>query len=126
MPHAAALAGGLARVDTVRPCSTRQWQKSEDFSGGRSLRSAISIFTGSFTSSTSPIRFESRMQWVSTTVEPGTRYTSPRIRFAVLRPTPGSAVSSSIVSGTLPPCFSSSICAQATMSRALARKKPQA
>ena len=66
-----------------------------------------------------------RMQCVSTTTEPGTRYTSPRMRLAVLRPTPGSAVSSSIVEGTLPPCFSSSTCAQATMSRALARKKPQ-
>ena len=66
-----------------------------------------------------------RMQCVSTTVEPGTRNTSPRIRFAVLRPTPGSAVSSSIVRGSSPPYFVSNTCAQATMSRALARKKPQ-
>ena len=49
---------------------------------------------------------------------------SPRMRLAVLRPTPGSLSSSSMVPGTLPPYSSSSIWEAATMSRALARKKP--
>ena len=51
--------------------------------------------------------------------------TSPRIRLAVFRPTPGKVRSSSMVPGTLPWYFSSSIREAKTMSRALARKKPQ-
>ena len=39
--------------------------------GGRICLSAISIFTGSLVPSTRPRRVEIRMQWVSTTVEPG-------------------------------------------------------
>lgn len=52
---------GLRAVHTARPCSTSRWQKSDDSSGGRILRSAVSILTGSFSPSTRPIRFESRM-----------------------------------------------------------------
>ena len=79
---------GLRASHTARPCRTMQWQKSDECSGGRIFRSSISILTGSFKLSTSPSRFEMRMQCVSTTVEPGTLNTSPRIRFAVFLPTP--------------------------------------
>ena len=51
--------------------------------------------------------------------------TSPMIRFALLRPTPGSASSSSKVVGTLQSYLSRSIRIQAEMSRALLRPSPQ-
>ena len=48
----------------------------------------------------------------------------PRTTFAVLRPTPGSRVSSSIVSGTWPPCRSTSAWAMPRMDLVLLRKNP--
>ena len=87
-------------------------------------RSCSSTLPGSLVPSVRPSRPVMRMQWVSATTTPGVWYTSPRIRLAVLRPTPGSLSSSSMVSGTLPPYSSTSMRAAATMSRALARKKP--
>ena len=71
-----------------------------------------------------PKRPEMRIQWVSATTTPGALWISPRTRLAVLRPTPGSLSSSSMVAGTRPPYCSTSIRAAATISRALARKKP--
>ena len=82
MPDAAALAlGGARRADGARPCSTMRWQKSELFLRREDARSAASIFGGSLVS-TKPMRFESRMQCVSTTTAPGARKTSLRMRFA--------------------------------------------
>ena len=66
---------GLLAGHTALPWITSRWQKSEDFSGGRSSRRACSILAGSLSLSTRPIRFESRMQWVSTTTE-GLNYQS--------------------------------------------------
>lgn len=60
---------------------------------------AISTFCGSLMPSTRPILLHSRMQWVSVTIA-GLPNTSPMIRFALLRPTPGRASSSSKVVGT--------------------------
>ena len=67
---------GLRAVHTARPCSTSRWQKSFDFSGGRTARSAFSMRTGSLSLSTRPSRFESRMQCVSVTMA-GFPKTSP-------------------------------------------------
>ena len=55
---------------------------------------AISTFFGSLIPSTSPIRLQSRMQCVSVTIA-GLPKTSPMIRLALLRPTPGSFKSAS-------------------------------
>ena len=90
-------------MHTARPWSTIRWQKSLDSSGGRTARSWVSVLTGSLVPSVRPSRPVIRMQWVSATTTPGVRYTSPKIRLAVLRPTPGSFSSCSMVSGTLPP-----------------------
>ena len=48
----------------------------------------------------------------------------PSTTLAVLRPTPGSATSSSSVHGTSPPCRSTSARAIPLSDRALARKNP--
>ena len=115
---------GLRAIHTARPWSTIRWQKSLDSSGGRMGRSCSSTLAGSLVPSVRPSRPVMRMQWVSATTTPGVWYTSPKIRLAVLRPTPGSLSSSSMVSGTRPPYCSTSMREAATMSRALARKKP--
>src|SRR5881409_1403847 len=85
--------------------------------------SSCSIFTGSSwrRSLSSPVR---RWTWVSTTIPSFFLNQVPRITFAVLRPTPGSAVSSSIVCGTSPPCRSTSACAIPMIDLVLLRKKP--
>ena len=120
MPHLAWRA-----VQMARPWSTRRWQKLLDSSGGRISRSCFSTLPGSLVPSVRPRRPEIRMQWVSATTTPGVWNTSPKIRLAVLRPTPGSATSSSMVPGTFPPCWDRSIWAHSTRSRLLARKNPQ-
>ena len=64
------------------------------------------------------------MTWVSTTMPTAVLNALPRTTLAVLRPTPGSAVSSSIVRGTSPPCFSMIAFDAAITAFALLRKKP--
>ena len=66
------------------------WRKTFDYC----------IFFGSLIPSTSPIRLQSRMQCVSVTIA-GLPKTSPMIRLALLRPTPGSFKSASKVVGML-------------------------
>ena len=85
---------------------------------------AISTFFGSLILSTRPMRFTRRIQWVSVTMA-GFPNTSPMIRLALLRPTPGRASSLSKSSGTFPPYSSRSILMQALMSLALLFPSPQ-
>ena len=82
--------------------------------------SACSVSSGSVVF-TQPSRFEMRCTCVSTQMF--CRLLKPRIstRFAVLRPTPGSITSSSIVDGTLPPNRETSISQHAFTYRALLR-----
>ena len=115
---------GLRASQTARPCITRRWQKSLPSSGGTIFHRAISTRRGSLMPSTRPMRLTSRMQWVSVTMA-GLPNTSPMIRLALLRPTPGSASRASKSSGTLPSYSSRRIRIQALMSRALLRPRPQ-
>ena len=92
--------GFVLAVHTSRPWYTRRWQKSLPSSGGMIFHRAISTFFGSLIPSTSPIRLQSRMQCVSVTIA-GLPKTSPMIRLALLRPTPGSFKSASKVVGML-------------------------
>jgi hypothetical protein len=57
-------------------------------------------------SSVSPSRRESRWTWVSTAIPSITSWPCWRTTLAVFLPTPASSVSSDIVSGTAPSCFS--------------------
>ena len=115
---------GFRALQTARPCITKRWHRSLPSSGGTIFQSAISTFCGSLMPSTRPILLHRRMQWVSVTMA-GLPNTSPMMRFALLRPTPGSASSSSKVVGTLQSYLSRSIRIQAEMSRALLRPSPQ-
>ena len=108
---------GLRALQTARPCMTNRWHRSLPSSGGMIFHSAISTFCGSLMPSTRPILLHRRMQWVSVTMA-GLPNTSPMIRFALFRPTPGSASSSSKVVGTLQSYRSRSIRIQAEISRA--------
>ena len=93
----------------------------------RSAAPASSIPARSFpapVSFVSPRRRESRVTCVSTTTPALMPKALPKTTFAVLRPTPASACSSSIVRGTSPPNFSTSAAQQALMFFALLRKKP--
>ena len=65
-----------------------------------------------------------RCTCVSTTTPSGAFQMTPRTTFAVLRPTPGSFTSSSIVRGTSPPCFSTSARARPTRLFVFWRKNP--
>ena len=116
--------GFVLALQTALPWNTRRWQKSLPSFGGISFQRAISTFLGSFMPSTNPIRFTRRMQWVSVTMA-GFPNTSPMIRLALLRPTPGSFNRSSKVSGTCPPYCSFKIRIQALISLALLRPRPQ-
>ena len=69
--------------------------------GGMIFQRAISTFLGSFIPSTRPIRLTRRIQWVSVTMA-GFPKTSPMIRLALLRPTPGSFKRRSKSSGLFP------------------------
>ena len=91
---------GLRAGQISRPNSTMRWQKSDPISGGMIFFKATSICLGSFVA-TSPSRLAMRIMWVSTTTL-SLPYTSPTIRLAVLRPTPGRVSRSSMVSGTRP------------------------
>ena len=84
---------------------------------------AISTFLGSLIPSTRPMRLHRRIQCVSVTIA-GFPKTSPMIRFALLRPTPGSFRSSSKVVGTLSAYCSCRIRIQALISRALLLPSP--
>lgn len=64
------------------------------------------------------MRFATRNTWVSTAIA-ALLNTTDSITLAVLRPTPGSLISSSIVDGTSPPYRSTSIRAAPTSERAL-------
>src|SRR5881628_537998 len=84
---------------------------------------SCSIFTGS-SCRVSPSNQLRRWTCVSTTIPSFFPNQVPRMTFAVLRPTPGRAVSSSIVCGTSPPCRSTSACAIPMIDLVLFRKKP--
>src|SRR5450759_4577990 len=90
---------------------------------GMILLRSRSAFTGSVCF-VQPRRRARRPTWVSTTTPSGAFQTFPRTTFAVFRPTPGSAWSSTIVCGTSPPCFSTSAFAIPRRDFAFALKKP--
>lgn len=82
------------------------------------------LFFGSLNPIHHPIRFTNRIQCVSVTIA-GLPNTSPMIRFALLRPTPGRRSRASKSSGTLLSYSSRSIFIQALISLALLLPKPQ-
>ncbi len=83
---------------------------------------SCSIFTGSL-ESVSPNFCERRITWVSTTIPSVLWKAFPSTTLAVLRATPGSASSSSMVSGTSPPYFSEIILQAAIIFLALLLRK---
>ena len=93
-------------------------------SGGMIFHNSISTFFGSLIWSTRPIRLHRRMQCVSVTMA-GFPKTSPIIRLALLRPTPGSFNRALKSFGTFPPYTSRSIRMQALISLALLFPSPQ-
>src|ERR1017187_4391272 len=114
---------GLRASQRRRTCQISQWLISVQSACGTSCINSCSIFTASF-SFVRPRRVESRVTCVSTTTPTLMSNALPRTTFAVLRPTPASACSSSIVRGTSPRNFSTSAAQQALMFFALLRKKP--
>ena len=72
--------------------------------GGMAAHNCCSTTSGS-SDFAMPMRLATRRTWRSTG-RPGTPSAWPRTTFAVLRPTPGSSTSASIVSGISPPCVS--------------------
>src|SRR5664279_5058294 len=114
---------GARATQIARPCSISRCDTIVHCSDGKSGIRSSSIFTASV-SRVSPSRSERRVTCVSTTIPTFLLKAFPRITFAVLRPTPGSSVSSSIVSGTLPPCWATSACAMPSRLFVLLRKKP--
>ena len=88
------------------------------------FHNSISTFLGSLIPSTRPIRLLSRIQCVSVTIA-GLPKTSPMIRLALFRPTPGSLSNASKSSGTCPLYWSRIIFIHALMSLALLFPRPQ-
>ena len=89
---------------------------------GSAAHSCCSTTTGS-SDSAMPMRFATRSTWRSTG-RPGTPSACPSTTFAVLRPTPGSSTSASMLAGTSPPCVATSACAMPMSAFDFARKKP--
>ena len=81
-------------------------------------------FSGDFVL-TSPIRFSTRLTWVSTG-KPGRPKALPKMTLALLRPIPGSFSNSAMVRGTVPPNLSMIICAAARKLRLFVSNNPQA
>src|SRR5437016_9244743 len=107
---------GRRAMHTRRPCRIRVCENQVHFSRGTSAIRSRSIFTGSFSFVRSS-RVAIRCTWVSTTTPSFFLNQHPSTTFAVLRPTPGSCTSSSIVSGTCPPCRSTNACANPMIDR---------
>ena len=85
---------------------------------GTTRRRSCSIFTGSVRF-VRPNRPDNLVTWVSTTIPEAIPYAVPSTTFAVFLPTPASAVISSIVFGTWPPCLSTRARQHEMMDRAL-------
>src|SRR5438132_1687657 len=107
--HAASghtLQRGRRATQIWRPWWIRRWaNRVHSFGGSNACRSS-SILSGS-SLVVRPRRPESRRTWVSTKIA-GLSKAVPSTTFAVFRPTPGSARSSSIVCGTRPSWCSTS------------------
>lgn len=114
---------GFCALQISRPNITNLWHSADCcFFGTRGSR-VRSTCRGSFFSH-SPKRQEIRIQWVSATMPPLPK-TSPRIRFAIFLPTPGSERRSCILFGTLPPNFSTMILLDSLMFLAFPLYNPQ-
>src|SRR6185437_15855263 len=113
---------GVRAMQMRRPCSMNRCDSGVHCSTGNSGMRSRSIFTGSV-AVVRPSRPETRATCVSTTIPSLTSNALPRTTLAVLRPTPGSCVSSCMVHGTCPPCSSTSARAMPTRCRALLWKK---
>src|SRR3989449_6619881 len=114
---------GRRAMHTRRPCRISVCENHVHLSRGTSAIKSRSIFTGSF-SVVRPSSVVSRCTWVSTTIPSFLPNQVPSTTFAVLRPTPGSWTSCSMVSGTVPPWRSISACAIPMMDLVLLRKNP--
>ena len=112
-------------MHTSRPNQIMRWEKMVHSSIGTWAIRSRSTLTGSWLEVSSSRR-ESRPTWVSTTTPSLREKNVPRTTLAVLRPTPGSSTSSSIVSGTSPPWCSSRYAAAPWIDLALLRKNPVA
>src|SRR5271170_2174935 len=92
---------GRTALQRRRPWKMSQWEKRVQSFCGTSFIRAGSIFFGSVWR-VRPSRAERRATWVSTTTPTFFPKALPRTTLAVLRPTPGSSVRASMVSGTFP------------------------
>ena len=110
-------------MQTRRPCRMRVCENQVHLSRGTNAIRSRSIFSGVF-SFVRPSSVARRCTCVSTTTPSLFPNQVPSTTFAVLRPTPGSWTSSSMVSGTLPPWRSKSACAIPMIDFVLLRKNP--
>src|SRR5204862_3297102 len=114
---------GRRAIHTRRPCRISVCENQVHLSRGTSVIRSRSIFTGS-RCFVRPSSVASRRTWVSTTMPSFFPNQVPSTTFAVLRPTPASWPSCSMVSGTVPPWRSISACAIPMMDLVLLRKNP--
>src|SRR5947208_4684102 len=114
---------GRRAMHTVRPCRISMCENTLHLGRGTSGMRSRWIFTGSSWRVSLSSRVM-RCTCVSTTTPSFFPNQVPRMTLAVLRPTPGRATSASIVSGTLPPCRSTSAWAMPMIDFVLLRKNP--
>src|SRR5690625_2127461 len=113
---------GRRAVQARRPRRISAWWANTHSSSGKVFCRSSSTRSGLSCRLNASLR-ASLPTCVSTAMA-GTPNSTPRTTLAVLRPTPGSSMSSSRVPGTCPPCLSRSRRAVATMLRALLRNSP--
>ena len=113
---------GRTGSQRVCPNDTRWEFHVFQYLTGSISRSFISVSTGFFVLTSSS---QLQMRWTCTSTQiAGRSKPTATVRFAVLRPTPGSSQSSSTVCGSTPPNLSRSTPGSAFRWRALSRKKP--
>jgi hypothetical protein len=105
-----------------RPCRISVSDVNVHFAFGIAAHNCCSTTSGS-SPFAMPMRLATRKTWRSTG-SPGTPNACPSTTFAVLRPTPGSSVSSSMVRGISPPWRSTTAAAMPARDFDFARKKP--
>src|SRR3990172_2549445 len=113
---------GFRARQTRRPCQPRRVANSHRFASGTTAARSFSARAGSF-DAVRPRRNDTLPTCVSTGSALAPKHATRRIE-AVFLPTPGSAVSASIVAGTFPPCRSAIAAESPRIAFALFRKKP--
>src|SRR5439155_21952872 len=114
---------GLRATQICRPWKISSWAAIVRRPFGTIAIRSCSILTGSVCRVKPSLR-ASLATCVSTTKPSSFPKALPRMTLAVLRPTPGRRTSSSIVSGTLPPCSAAIAAPARRRLRAFALKKP--